>query len=284
MNGFFALTDHSVHDAHQALSEFNTQIYTKGMALKDVDVALVTSVGIFLANHEVFIDWDGIVIVFDAPVRCDGLVGITMLDVKERTESFRYVFDRITPEQLVAHVSVAMDEQEERFFHTRESNMLPYLLNRTSSSQMDRLQTWKYSIKNTELRDQAMERLVSWFFAAKPTIEQLQSKLMSMLNLDKSKALDILFKDSKFPELKAAVLQVQTLKDAGKSVAIDKIAEKAGVSAFDIRYLFALKSKFDKGGDLDPEVPLVAVQKAARTKQRDPISGLMPGGDDGDEE
>lgn len=284
MNGFFALTDHSVHDAHQALSCFNTEIYVKGMNLKDVDVALVTSVGIFLANNEVFLDWPGIVIVFDSPVRCDGLVGITVLDVKERSASFRYTFERITAEQLVATISVAMDEQEEQLFHERKSNMIPYLLNRTSSSQMDRLQTWKYSIKNTELREQAMEKLIGWFFAPKPDLMALQQRLMTILNLDKSKALDILFKDSKFPELKAAVLQVQALKDQGKSFSVDKIAEKAGVSAFDIRYLMSVKAKIDKGGDLDPAVTLVDVQKAMRNKERCPITGLMPKADESEGE
>lgn len=283
MNGFFALTDHSIHDAAQALSCFETAIYTKGMDLTGVDVVLIASVGIFLANHAVFLDWEGIVIVFDCPVRCDGLVGITMLDVEKRTESFKYVFERLEPEKLVALISIAMDEREEQLFHVRDSNMIPYLLNRTSSSQMDRLQTWKYSIKNTELREQAMKTLVNWFFAPKPDLNALQARLMTLLNLDKSKALDILFKDSKFPELKAAVLQVQGLKDKGKSFSVDKIAEKAGVSAFDIRYLCSVKSKLDKGGDLDPPVPLAAVAKAQRDKTRDPITGKMPDGDEDDD-
>lgn len=281
MHGFFALTDTSIHDASQALSQFKTTIFQKDTVLDDqVDIVFITSVGIFLAHADRFVDWDGIVIIFDCPVRCDGLVGITLLDVKTRTESFRYVFDRISPEQLEAKISAAMDERDDQFFHIRESNMIPYLLNRTSSSQMDRLQTWKYSIKNTELREVAMEKLIGWFFAPKPDLNALQTRLMTVLNLDKSKALDILFKDSKFPELKVAVLQVQALKDQGKSFSVDKIATKAGVSAFDIRYLMNVKARIDKGGDLDPPVPVKDVQQAIRKGTKCPISGL--GGEEGD--
>lgn len=275
MHGFFALTDTSIHDAGQALNAFTTAVFTKDTVLdKEIDIVFVTSVGIFLANADTFLDWDGIVIIFDCPVRCDGLVGITMLDVKERTESFRYVFERIEASFLEATVSVAMDEREEVLFHVRESNMIPYLLNQTSSSQMDRLQTWKYSIKNTELREVAMENLIKWFFAPKPDMAALQKRLMAVLNLDKSKALDILFKDSKFAELKVAVLQVQGLKDQGKSFSVDKIAEKAGVSPFDIRYLMNSKSKIDKGGDLDPPVEMLAVQQAIRKGTPCPITGI----------
>lgn len=290
MIGFAALTDTSVHDAHRALQQrfavalmqphkpLPVTVDVAGLETDggkiDTQVILVVGVGPFLARAEELTDWTGVVIVFDCPVRCDGLVGVTMLDVKERTESFTYVFERLTPEALVEHVQKALDEDDEVFFHQRKSNMIPWLLSRTSSSQMDRLQTWKYSIKNTELRDVALEILVSWFFNPKPTIDQLKTRLMRVLSLDKSKALDVLFKDNKFEELRAAVVQVWGLKQDGKTIPIDKIAEKAEVSPFDIRYLVHTREKTLKGGDVDPPVTLKDIHLAARNKKPCPLKNV----------
>lgn len=278
MIGLFGLCDHSVHDAHRILEGSGLRV---GLLLPDtdltqLDVVLIVSAGKFIARADMLSDWEGICIVFDSPVRCDSLVGITLLDVRERSASFRYIFDRITPEFLLAQIKAAKQTYEEVVFHSRTANLLPYLLNQTSSSQMDRLQTWKYSIKNVELRDEALTCLISWFFVEKPTVDALKKRLMTLLSLDKSKALNILFQDSKFPELKTAVLEVKKFKDDEKSYSVDKIAEKHGVSAFDIRYLISVFAKRKKTFVSEAGVKLEDIQRAARLKQRCPLTGLMP--------
>lgn len=276
MIGFLALTDTSVHDAARIIrgADYTVSMLYDDTKLEGIDVLFVPSVQVFLNRSAELCNWEGVVIVFDCPVRCDGLVGITMLDVKERTQSFRYVFERISPDVLVNAVTHAIKEDEEVLFHRRTSNMIPYLLSRTSSSQMDRLQTWKYSIKNTELREQAVNVMISWFFAAKPDLTALQNRLMKLLSLDKSRALDILFDGSKFPELKKAVLTIKALKESGKTYLVDKIAEKEGVSPFDIRYILNAKEKIDKGGEVDPPLPIHEIQLAARHKQPCPLKEM----------
>jgi hypothetical protein len=249
---------------------------------RKLECVLVPSCGLFLNRADDLLDWDGIVIIFDVPVRCDGLIGLTMLDVKERDQSFRYTFEKLAPEALLQAVKAAHKAAEDVYFHVRTSNLIPYLLSQTSASQMDRIQTWKYSIKNTELRDAAMAKLTTWFFAPKPSVDQLRSALAKLLNVQ-SDRLDILFRDNRFAELKKAVLQVSERRQAGKPVPVDKVAEEHGVSAFDIRYLQNAYSKLGEG-DLDPPVELAEVQRAARRKLPCPLKGESEAEADGSED
>jgi hypothetical protein len=268
MIGFFALTDTSIHPAYKVLSEeFQVSILTPETVLDDTQVLLVPSVGRFLAVADTLLDWNGVVIIFDCPVRCDSLVGITLLDVKTRTESFRYVFSRPSPSDVKTAVRSALEGEDEVIFHSRQSNMLPYLLNRTSCSQMDRVQTWKYSIKNTEVREKALEKLVSWFFNGKPTLEDLRNKLSDLVGA-KPTALENLFVNNRFEDLRRAVLSVHTQKQAGKSPSVDKEAEKCKVSAFDVRYLMQAYAKKGINDDLEPAPLLEEIHKAARKGQK----------------
>ena len=102
MIGLFGLCDTSVHDAHRVLAqagEIKTELLMPGDALsKKVKCYLIPSCGMFLRRAEELMDWNGVVIIFDAPVRCDGLIGLTMLDVKERE------IDRIRKEALTKGV------------------------------------------------------------------------------------------------------------------------------------------------------------------------------------
>lgn len=294
MIGLLCLCDTALPDVHRVLTErgITAELLMPEMVLvgkkathSKLQCVLLPSVSVFIKRADELLDWPGVVIIFDAPVRCDGLVGATLLDVKERTESFRYVFDRLAPDTLVDAVRQCIEDEEEVMFHGRQSNLIPYLLNQTSASQMDRVQTWKYVIKNTELRDQAMAKLVEWFFVPKPTVEQLRKKLATMLKVTEDR-LAVLFRDNRFADLKKATLIVAEAKAKGKSVSVDKVAEDNGVSPFDIRYLMNAYAKLQKhDGDLNPPVELRDVQRAARYGTDCPLKAQLEGdSDDADTE
>lgn len=293
MIGLLCLCDTALPDVHRVLTGqgIATELLMPETVLagkkanRKLQCVLLPSVSLFIKRADELLDWPGVVIIFDAPVRCDGLVGATLLDVKERTESFRYVFERLAPDTLVDAVRQCIEDEEEVMFHVRQSNLIPYLLNQTSASQMDRVQTWKYVIKNTELRDQAMSKLVEWFFVPKPTVDQLRKKLATMLSVAEDR-LDVLFRDNRFADLKKATLVVAEAKAKGKSVSVDKVAEDNGVSPFDIRYLMNAYAKLQKhDGDLNPPIEIREVQKAARYGTPCPLKAQLEGDpDDADTE
>lgn len=282
MKGFFALCDTSVRGASEALRRGGVKcgVVYADTSLDGLQVALVVSTGKFMNRAREFLDWGGVVIVFDAPVRCDHLQGITMLDVKERTESFRYVFDRISDQFLLDKVQEALEADEDVGFTYRRSNMMSFLLAQTSNSQMDRVQTWKYTIRDPALRDEALHVLVSWFFNPKPTLEALRNRLAKLVTVpgkETPKALESLFTGTTFPALKEAILKVEAAKAAGKAVSVDKVAEQHSVSAFDMRYLISLRAKILSASTHDPGVPLEDVHRAARNKQPCPLKGEEDG-------
>ena len=274
MKGFFALVDTSVQDAEADLSGKFTCVTLAPpfdpKLLEDAEVVFVVSVSAFVAVADSLLDWDGIVIIFDAPVKCEALVGITLIDVEKRDASFRYRFRKMSRGDILASVTRALKENQDIIFHQRKDNLLPYLLGQTSNSQMDKLQTWKYRIP-PELRDRMFGLVVKWFIASKPTIEDLKNKLFSTLGTTKSKPIDNLFEGNRFSELKAAIQKVLEQKTSGKSFSVDKIALAFGVSPFDIRYLLTSNEKMKKVTVFNPPLEIASIQRAYRLNKPSPL-------------
>lgn len=276
MKGFFALVDTSIQDAVHDLRNFSYGVLQPPFdtkLLEDLKVLLIVSVNAFLTVSDHLLDWDGVVILFDAPVKCEAFVGITLLDVEKRDNSFRYRFKRLNKNDISDAVKGALQSDDDIVFHKRKSNLLPYLLGQTSNSQMDRLQTWKYRVP-PDLRDAAFDTLVRWFFASKPTVKDLQNRLLVMLGDNRRKSIDTLFEGNKFEPLKEAVLHIKSLKVASKSYSIDKVATKYAVSAFDIRYLMAVNEKRKKSQEFDPPFEVAKVQRAYRLDKPCPLTEI----------
>jgi len=273
MKGFFALVDTSVLDVQNELASTEFEVLTPPFdpkILKGTQVLLIVSVSAFLAVADHLLDWDGVVIIFDAPPKCEALVGITLLDVEKRDASFRYTFSRLQRGQILAKVKEALASKDDIVFHQRKSNLLPYLLGQTSNSQMDKLQTWKYRVPPTQ-RDELFSTVIKWFFASKPTVDNLRAKLLSILGATKSKPLDNLFEGNRFTELKAAIQQILQLKAATKSYSVDKIAATHGVSPFDIRYLMAANDRRKKVQTFEPPLEVATIQRAYRLEKPSPL-------------
>ncbi len=232
--------------------------------LEGIQVILFSSVHLFVSQSDSLLDWDGVVLLFDAPPKCEALLGLEMLGVANRTESFRYTKQDIPRGLLSEKIAAALKGDDDVVFHNRKHNLLPWLLGQTSASQLDRIQTWKYRVPPA-MRDSLTKTLVKWFFAPKPTVDDLKERLTKEVgNGQGKKATENLFEGNNFADLKKAILQVHTAKAEGKSFSVDKVASAHGVSPFDIRYMVIANDRYSKVQEYEPGFELAQAQRAFR--------------------
>lgn len=202
---------------------------------KDAEVVLVSNSAYLTTVIEHTQHLDGYVLVlFDVPVRLDGIKGLIMADVAEKKKSFYYEFEKPNYPKIIRLINEKLEAQEPFPINLRKPNVIPTLLKSTASSTLQRLQSWKYAIKPVSLRDEAMTLVFNWFINEKLSQKWLEREVDSLL--EKEGATKTLFADDRYHKLKAAVLTCLKAKEDGKSI-VSQVAEKEKLSAFDIRYI-----------------------------------------------
>ena len=250
MKGFLALCDTSPTTVLSLLADSGYRadlVLPKDKEALDnlgrLDVALVVNTSTFIKYQNAFLDWGGVAIIFDSPPKCDSLLGIHILDVQEKLESYRYRFQTLTKDALITAIQSAFEGDDDVMFDHVTLNVASSLLN-TVSSQMSRVQSIKYAI-HSDLRDDWLKKLVSWFFS-NPSVDQarLRKALDTLLEHEpyKERLHDKLFVTDFMP-LKLAIIEATEVKKAGKTPVIQTIADTHGVSAFDVRYILAVRQK-----------------------------------------
>lgn len=237
--GLYGFANTGVHEVKQRLEKAGipwdffqdkeTPIDENAQVILAANAAYLPMLTELLSEHQ-----DYVLVLFDVPVRLDGIKGINMVDVKEKKKSFYYDFQPAPYPRFIRMVKKDLEQAKEFEVNTRSPNVIPALLRSTASSTLQRLQSWKYAIHPVEVRDEAMAALLEWF--VKPDISVEQVKESICLILDKENAADILFQDDRYLKLKDAVMLCLQAKAKGVSIVSDTAKER-GLSAFDIRYI-----------------------------------------------
>lgn len=288
MYALFGFSDTSIHDVSEAL---RTSKLTKGydIALIDedydeADILLVPNVSRLISTLPLLDDFDGVVLVFDSPVRLDGIQGMDILDITEKKNSFTYTFKRLDFPDMLTKVSDAFDDPKHMDFSIRTANVLPVLLNTTSASILQKISTFFYSIKEQQHRDQVKDIFIDWFFSPeKITVDRLRTRWLKIMPDTKVASIDRLLDGLPLDRLKTVVLRVHRAKKGGKggisSAKLDAELEGTGVSAFDVRYILSAKAKADK--NIEYEAPGITLGELR--KQQEAASALeAEGADDED--
>lgn len=237
--GLYGFANTGVHDVKQRLEKAGiawdffqdkeTPIDENAQVILAANAAYLPMLTEMLAEHQ-----DYVLVLFDVPVRLDGIKGINMVDVKEKKKSFYYDFQPAMYQRFVRMVKKDLEHAKEFEVNTRSPNVIPALLRSTASSTLQRLQSWKYAIHPVEVRDEAMAALLEWFVKPDISVEQVKENIC--LILDKENAADILFQDDRYLKLKDAVMLCLQAKAKGVSI-VSETAKERGLSAFDIRYI-----------------------------------------------
>lgn len=237
--GLYGFANTGVHEVKQRLEKAGipwdffqdkeTPIDENAQVILAANAAYLPMLTELLSEHQ-----DYVLVLFDVPVRLDGIKGINMVDVKEKKKSFYYDFQPAPYPRFIRMVKKDLEQAKEFEVNTRSPNVIPALLRSTASSTLQRLQSWKYAIHPVEVRDEAMAALLEWF--VKPDISVEQVKESICLILDKENSADILFQDDRYLKLKDAVMLCLQAKAKGVSIVSDTAKER-GLSAFDIRYI-----------------------------------------------
>jgi hypothetical protein len=217
---------------------------------KKANVVLVPGVSAFLTYEEYLLDCEQVIVVFDSPIRLDGLSGIDIQDVGKRKVSFAYDFIAPDWDKFKRSVANALEREELQTFKRRSPNVLPVMLNSTSASLMSGFQTFFYTIKEQGLRDSLRTIFIEWFFASeKVTVKHLRNRFCRMLSERSHPAVDRLLEGKPLESLKKVVTSTVAARDAGKSVSaakLDTSLEGTGLSAFDVRYIMNAYEKIQK--------------------------------------
>lgn len=244
MKALYAICNHGIDRVGQELASRGIQTT---LMLPDTDlftassVLFLTSVGKFNGIAEGLLDWDGVVIVFDCAVKCDHIKGMQLLDVKDPTPSYYYAATDLDFDKLANEIQTALNSDTEVIYVRKESNLLPSLLGQTSKSVLDRLQSWKYAIKDTTVRDIALDLVLNWIFTSDSGEDRLEQQLNELLPGGNKFA--ILQGEGLLTSLRAACADFYQDKLEGKTPNVDVIASRHTVSAFDIRYMYSLYTK-----------------------------------------
>ena len=244
MKGLHGLANTDIHSAVTALEKqgLTVQVYAYPDKIhEDTDVVVICNTGVFNNLMDSLDSENVAVLVLDSAIRLDAYIGMTIWDVGKRKQSFRFEF--VSPSFVKMAKTIKNELADEDSIVPCHSgiNVAAELLNLTPNSYLSRLQTWKYKIKNTEVREEAFNAFVDWLFNPDQTKDQLLAYLNKLTGADK--AATILFDTDIFEKIKVVLLDVKAKRDADKTVSMSKVAEKAELSTFDLQYLWTSYSK-----------------------------------------
>lgn len=243
LKGIIGFANTGIHEVRTALAkktDYSSHLYLDEDTPipEDTDLIYVPNSGYLstVVKQAEALNHQYVVMLFDVPVRLDGIKGLLMADVKEKKKSFYYDFEKVSYAKVAKALSKFFSSDEPFAINLRRPNVIPVLLKSTASSTLKRLQSWKYGIHPVALRDEVMAKVFEWFIKPDKTVEWLKEEVADLLERDG--AADLLFEDDRYIKLKDAVCRCLAAKLEEKSI-VTQVADKEKLSAFDIRYIMS---------------------------------------------
>ena len=270
MKGLHGLANTDIHSAAVALEKqgLNVQLYVYPDKVKDTtDVLLICNSGVFNNMMDDLGNTDVCVLLFDSAIRLDSYIGMTVWDVAARKQSFRFEFCTPSFTKMAKVLKEELADTDSVVPCHSGINVAAHLLNTTPNSYLATLQTWKYKIKDTHVREEAFNYFIDWLFNPAQSKENLLAHLEKITGKDKASS--ILFASDVFLKIKEVLIDVKTKRDAGKTVTMSKVAEKASLSTFDLQYLYNSYTKRQEvTNDVTLETIFHANKKASVAKAK----------------
>lgn len=250
MKGLYGIGNTNIFNTLNMLKKIDSSLKIQTLGFEDsvkprANVILVPTVSLFLKRKNLLEESSSSVFVFDTPVLLDYLKPIEILDAKKST-SFKYKLYELQESQL----RDALSEKRKIKIKKEDIDIIPSLLNSTIPSIMKPIQTFLYSIPNTENRLFYNKEILSFFKSKSTSTKDLRKSLILLSKQKKSfkaldKLIDFLNEDS-VVNTKNVILKVLKYKKNGKAPNIDKLSSDRSVSAYDVRYILKASSSHDR--------------------------------------
>ncbi len=241
MKGLFGIGNTNVLNTLNIIKEIDSSLKVQVLGADDTvksraDAILVPSVALFLKRRLPLQESSSSVFVFDTPVLLTSIKYLELLDARS-SKNFTFKLYEVSSEQI----KEALNKRLKVKLKSQKLNIIPVLLNETTPSIMKPIQTFLYSIVNTQERAAYNKELFKYFTCKNTDLKALQSSLISLSKQKKSgKALERLLsflEEDDVKNVKCVVLKALKHNSHGDKPEIDKMATEYGVSAYDVRYL-----------------------------------------------
>lgn len=243
MKGLFGIGNTNIYRVSTIFRESLPDVKLQILGFEDdvkprAGAILVPTLKLFVKHKKALEATNASVFVFDTPVLLDYLVPIKLLDAK-KASSFKYKLYELSP----SDVKEAVASKEKIKVSSKAIDVIPRLLGETLPSVMKPIQTFLYTVPNTEHRVFYTKEILHFFASKKTSVEDLRASLISLSKQKKSfsaldKILEFLSEGSS-KNTKAVVVKVLKAKAKGKSVNVEKIATEYQVSSYDVKYILS---------------------------------------------
>ncbi len=250
MKGLFGLGNTNILTVSTMLKENLPDAKVQILGFEDsvrprAGVILVPTLKLFTKHKKALEAANATVFVFDTPVALEYVEPIKLLDAK-RVAAFKYkLYDA-----AVSDVVGATQTKEKIRATLKPVDVIHRLLGDTLPSVMKPIQTFLYTISNTEHRSAYTKQILHFFASKKTSIEDLNASLISISKHKKSfaaldKVLDFLEEPSA-KSTKQVVITVLKADARSKSVNVEKLCEEYKVSSYDVKYILSALRKDKK--------------------------------------
>lgn len=262
MNGLFGIGNTNIFKVSTIFKENLPDVKLQILGFEDsvkprANAILVPTMKLFTKHKKALEQTNAAVFVFDTPVLLDYLEPIKLLDAK-KAGSFKYKLYELSASDIVEAVKAKGKVK----VSSKSIDVIPRLLGDTLPSVMKPIQTFLYSVPNTEHRVFYTKEILHFFASKKTSIEDLKASLISISKQKKSfSALDKVLgflTEAGAKNTKAVVVKVLKAKAKGKSANVDKLCTEYKVSPYDVKYILSALSRnkkyfvsYDKGRSTD---------------------------------
>jgi len=182
------------------------------------------------------------VFLFDDPVKCHYLKGITLLDIEKINPAYRYKFKPLTKALIKKALKIIGPAKIKQ----QDLKLIPTLLQNSDGGVLAPILDFLYQSPNAVRRQKYAKEIYLWF-AGDKNVNVLRKKLQKIGGFGKDDSLEILIKileSNKYIALRKAVSEIWKRRKTDKPITYQKIIEQYKIKSYDIKFLIFNLEKY----------------------------------------
>ncbi len=241
MKGLFGVANTTIFRVSTIFKEQLMDVRVQILGFEDnvrprAGAVLVPTTKLFLKHRKSLERTNASVFVFDTPILLDYLSPIKLLDSK-KAGSLRYKMYDLDP----ADVATAIASKNTSTITCGNNDVISTLLGATLPSVMKPIQTFLYSIQDTEHRNYCSAEILHYLASSKTKLSDLGTSLILASKQKKtSPALERLMtflEEDTTKQTKKVVTHILRTQAAGDTSDVDTLCCEARISAYDVNYI-----------------------------------------------